>query len=243
MIRGIFSSAAGMITQYKKINVLGNNTSNVNTPGFKQSDVSFTSFGDEIARRMNDNSVIGDMQQYVVLGSEKPDLSQGDFKQTNLNTDLAVEGNGFFEVQDGTGVKYTRSGDFSVDTQGFLALPTGERLVGANGTPLQVGTDNFSVSADGTVSTAAGTVGKINLYTAQNNAQITMREDGFFNINGAQQANGLLKQGWVENSNTDVVGNVTEMMEATRSFQGCQQAFEVTDQTLDKLVTQVGSAK
>lgn len=243
MIRGIFSSAAGMITQYKKINVLGNNTSNVNTPGFKQSDVSFATFGDEVARRMDDNAAIGDIQQYVVLDSEKSDLSQGNFKQTNLSTDLAVEGSGFFEVQDGAGVKYTRAGDFSVDTQGYLALPTGERLVGADGAPLQVGTDNFSVSANGTVSTVNGAVGKINLYTSQNAAQIVRRDDGFFNINGAQQANGLLKQGWLENSNTDVVGNVTEMMAATRSFQGCQQAFEVTDQTLDKLVTQVGSVK
>lgn len=231
-----------MITQYKKINVLGNNTSNVNTPGFKQSSVSFATFGDEITSRMDDNAVIGDMSQYVVLDKESADLSQGAFKQTNLNTDLAISGNGFFAVQDGNGVKYTRNGDFSVDAQGCLALPTGERLLGANGTPLQVGTDNFSVSADGTVSTTAGTVGKINLYI-QNNAQVVRRNDGFFNINGAQPANGMIKQGWLEDSNTDVVGNVTEMMAATRSFQGSQQAFQVSDQALDKLVTQIGSVK
>lgn len=243
MVRGIFSSAAGMITQYKKINVLGNNTSNVNTPGFKQSSVSFATFGDEIARRMDDNTVIGSMPQYVTLDKETADLSQGNFKQTGLNTDLAVSGNGFFAVHDGNGIKYTRAGDFSVDTQGYLALPTGERLIGANGTPLQVGTDNFAVSADGTVSTVAGAVGKINIYASQNNAQVVRRNDGFFNINGSQPANGMIKQGWLEDSNTDVVGNVTEMMAATRSFQGSQQAFQVTDQALDKLVTQIGSIK
>lgn len=244
MIRGIFSSAAGMISQYKRIDVLGNNIANVNTPGFKDNDLAFTTFGEEIVSRMADDKNVGNLQ-YVTLNGETTDFSSGTFKQTGLSSDIAINGNGFFAVQGAGGVKYTRDGEFSVDAQGFLALPTGERLLGANGTPLQVGTDKFSVAMDGTVTTATGNVGKIDVYmprnaTAQN---IVKRNDGFFNINGAVQANGSFRQGWLEDSNTDIVGNMTEMMESTRAFQGCQQAFQVSNDALEKTVTQIGSIK
>jgi flagellar basal-body rod protein FlgG len=250
MVRGIYSSASGMITQYKQIDVLGNNTANVDTPGFKANNLSFTTFGDEIAKRMQDNVAIGDMPAGVTIGGESTDLSSGSYQQTNISTDLAINGNGFFAVQSpsGGGVKYTRDGEFSVDSQGFLALPTGERLLDATGQQMNVGGDQISVAPDGTVTTATGAKEKIDIYDTQNEKQnVVKRADGFFDITGAspvtQTAIGSIKQGYIEESNTDMVSNMTQMMEATRAFQGCQQAFQISDDTLDKLVTQVGSIK
>lgn len=250
MVRGIFSAATGMITQYEQINVLGNNTANVNTPGFKADDLSFSTFGDEITSRMMDNVPVGTISKGVTVSGEGTDLSSGSYEGTDISTDLAISGNGFFAVQSpsGGGVKYTRDGEFSVDSQGFLALPTGERLLGVNGQPLNVGGSQFSVAKDGTVTTATGATAKIDIYDTQNEKQnVLKRTDGFFDINGAtpvtQTATGSIMQGYLEDSNTDIVTNMTQMMEATRAFQGCQQAFQVSDDALDKLVTQVGTLK
>lgn len=244
MVRGIYSSAAGMETQYKRIDVLGNNISNIDTPGFKENDMTFTDFGQELATRTTDGTEVGTMPYCVVLGGETTDLTDGALKNTGISTDFAVDGNGFFAVQTPTGVAYTRGGDFTVDAQGFLALSNGERLLGQNGQPLNVGGNNFSVAENGAVTLQNGQAGgTIAVYTSQNAQNITKRADGLFNITGAVAANGAVKQGWLEDSNTDAAVNMTDMMEATRTFQGCQQAFDVDDSTLNQLVTQVGSLK
>lgn len=245
MIRGIYNAAAGMITQYKKIDVLGNNTANVNTTGYKESNITLSDFGMELARRTSDGKDVGEMPLCVVLDRETTNVAQGGLTSTTLTTDLAVDGDGFFAVRSPAGgdVKYTRAGNFSVDAQGFLALPTGDRLLNQNGAPVYVGGDKFTVETDGTVRLPNGETDKINLYTSVSAQNINKRKDGFFNIDAVQPANGTIKQGWLENSNTDIINNTVEMMAATRTFQGCQQAFQVSAQTLDKLVTQVGSLK
>lgn len=240
MVRGVYAAAAGMTTQYKKIDVLGNNIANVNTAGYKQDELSLKTFGDELAARTDDNTEVGRLPLCVSLGDEATDLSDGTQTSTSLNTDLAISGNGYFAVRDGAGaVKYTRSGNFSVDNQGFLVLPTGEELLGANNQPLNVGSQNFTVSLDGTLIRQNGTAAKIPLYGA-GNANIAKRRDGFFDITGAAPANGNIRQGWIENSNTDVIENIAGLMKAQRSFQGNQQAMQVTLQTMDRLVTEVG---
>jgi flagellar basal-body rod protein FlgF len=242
MVRGIYTSAAGMITQYKKIDVLGNNISNVNTAGYKQSDITLSDFGHELATRTNDDTQVGDMPLCVVLNRETADLSAGTLKNTGINTDLAIDGEGFFAVRSPAGgdIKYTRSGVFSVDALGRLALPTGEELLSQNGTPLYVGGNNFTISQDGTVRLANGTTAKVNVYTSGN---IQKRKDGFFNITGAVAADGSIKQGWLEDSNTDIIDNITGLMASTRNFQGCQQAFKISNSALDRVVTEIGSLK
>lgn len=245
MVRGLYSAAAGMITQYKKIDVVGNNISNVNTSGYKENSIALTDFGTELARRSTDDQQVGTMPYCVVLGNESTDFTQGSLKSTGINTDLAIEGNGFFAVEapSGGGVKYTRGGDFTVDGQGYLALPTGERLLSSDGTPLQVGGTNFSVAADGTVTRSNGSTAKLGLFSTADQNAIAKRTDGFYSITGATAVTGQIKQGWLEQSNTDVVENMTEMMSSTRSFQSCQQAFKISGDTIDKLVNEVGSIK
>jgi flagellar basal-body rod protein FlgF len=245
MIRGLYAATEGMITQYKKIDLIGNNISNINTAGYKENSVSLTDFGAELTRRSTDGKEIGTMPYSVALGEESTDFSQGTLKSTNINTDLAINGTGFFAVESpsGGGVKYTRSGDFSVDAQGYLALPTGERLLSSTGTALHVGGTNFTVGTDGTVTRADGSTGKISLYTTANTTGITLGKDGFYSITGATAATGQIKQGWLEDSNTDMVDNMTGMMSSTRNFQSCQQAFKISNETVDKLVNQVGSNK
>jgi flagellar basal-body rod protein FlgF len=246
MLRGMYSAATGMITQYKKIDVLGNNISNVNTNGFKGDSVTLKSFSEEIASRMAGNVPVGSLSNGVTVGGVSTDYTQGSLEQTGKTTDLYISGDGFFSVEAspaGGGVKYTRDGNFSVDNGGYLELASGERLLGSNGAPIYVGGTDFAVTADGTVTSGATQLGKIQLYSSQNLNGIAKRTDGFFNITTPAQANGKLVQGSLEGSNVDAISEMTGMMQATRSFQSCQQAFQTNEDSLDRLISQVGSLK
>lgn len=244
MIRGIFTSATGMITQQNKLDVVGNNVSNMNTVGYKSDGLELKPFDEELLSRMNENVAVGSTSIGATDAARYTDLSQGTYQQTNLTTDIAVNGSGFFAVQDSGGtVKYTRNGSFVVDDQGFLALNSGERLLGDNGRPVYVGGDKFTVSATGEVTTAGGAAGRISVYDSSDANGIVKRRDGFFDITALRRASGALKQGYTEGSNVDLVTSMTQMMSATRSFQANQQAYKATEETLDKLVSQVGSLR
>ena len=239
MLRGIFSSASGMIAQYKRINVISNNLSNSDTQGFKQDVTAVRSFEDELAVRSTDQQAVGTINAGATIQGVYTDLTQGDLESTGVDTNLAISGDGFFAVQgtDGT-VKYTRAGNFAADDEGYLALPSGERLLDSDGQPIAAA--DITVDADGTVSHNGVQDTAITLY----NGTAEKRDDGFYDITGAAaENNATLAQGYVELSNTDVVDGMTGLMEASRAFQSCSQAYNTATDTLDKLVTQVGSLR
>lgn len=246
MFRGIYSSATGMITQQNRIDVMGNNISNINTDGFKSNEVTLKSFQAEMARRMTDDVPVGDMSVGVTAGSVSTDFSQGNLEQTGEDTDLGINGTGFFAVEavpGGGGVKYTRDGNFSVDAQGYLQLSSGERLLGADGQPIKTGGNIFQTAADGTITENGTNIGKIQLYSPSGSNGISQRSDGFYDITSPAASGAAIMQGYIENSNVDDVNEMTGMMEATQSFQSCQQAFQVNIDSLDKLINQAGSLK
>lgn len=238
MIRGIYSSASGMIAQYKRINVMGNDLDNADSQGFKSDAVTLRSFDEELAMR-NGSSPIGTIDAGVQVGGVQTDLSQGEMEQTGVSTNIAIEGNGFFAVAaPGSAVTYTRAGDFGADAAGYLALPSGQRLLDSTGAPVSAA--GFSLQANGSYTNAAGQSGTISLY----NGTAAKRTDGFFDLTGAQASTGAnLLQGYVEKSNVSAVNGMTGLIEASRAFQSCQQAYNTATDTLDKLVTQVGSLR
>lgn len=240
MVRGVFTSTSGMTAQEKRLDLLGNNIANVGTDGYKRSDVSLSTFENELAYRTTDLEGIGGVSEGVRAGGVTTDFSPGDLKPTGIATDLALSGPGFFAVENGAGgVKYTRDGDFTLDDGGFLALPSGERLLGEDGRPIDARGGNLAVSADGTV-TAGGTFrGKLGLF----DGTAAPRRDGFYDLTGGQPAAATVRQGYVEGSNADMVGDMTGMMAATRAFQSCQQAYQVSSDTLERLVSSVGTLK
>lgn len=237
MIKGIYSSATGMIAQEQKINVIGSNIANSETDGYKRDVVSLRSFSEEVVRRMAEDVPVGTLSTGSAVDSVRTDLTQGGVELTGKTTDLCISGGGFFAVEgeDGT-VRYTRDGAFEIDAEGDLALSSGQRLLGGDGRPVHVGSDAFTVAADGTVTADNAAAGRIVLYDSQPAGGAVKQTDGFFTLAAAQPAAGTIRQGALESSNVDVVDELTGMMAASRSFQSCQQAFKTADETVDKLV-------
>ena len=124
MIKAMRTAATGMVAQQMNVDNIANNLSNVNTTGFKKSRAEF---GDVYAvsfAGVSNNAVGGGVR----LAQVAQDFSQGNVEFTNNSLDLAMNGEGFFVVEDNGGRSYTRAGAFSVDRDGFVVNSSGAKL-------------------------------------------------------------------------------------------------------------------
>ncbi|MCB1315943.1 MAG: flagellar hook protein FlgE [Leptospiraceae bacterium] len=139
MMRSLYSGVSGLKNHQTRMDVIGNNVSNVNTHGFKMERVTFM---DMISQQLSGASeprenIGGINPQQVGLGmmvaSIDKIMTQGSLQTTGKNTDVAISGDGFFVIKDGDKEFYTRAGQFNVDRDGFYVHPgTGLRVQGWN---------------------------------------------------------------------------------------------------------------
>jgi len=192
-MRSLFNGVSGVLANQTRMDVAGNNLANSGTLGFKTSTPLSTSVFEQSVR---DSSAAQPIGLSTGLGTQIVGVSrnyeQGALQRTNVPTDLSLEGDGFFVVNtgkaDGT-THLTRSGNFTVDAEGYLRLPSGQYLMG-EGTPIagntgveglpstriqipsKLGSEsvvNFSVGADGTVvvTGSGGTTKTVGMITVQ----------------------------------------------------------------------------
>jgi len=135
MIQSLFSGVSGMLANQDEMDIIGNNIANANTTAFKSSDADFTESFDQISRAATVNEPVG---LAVGLGTQvsgtTTDFGQGVFQTTNVPTDMAINGSGFFVVQTIGGANYvTRNGAFVEDSSGYLRTTNGDFLMGTTG--------------------------------------------------------------------------------------------------------------
>jgi flagellar hook protein FlgE len=130
MMRSMFSGVAGLRAHQTMMDVVGNNIANVNTAGYKASEVTFQEALTQIMRGASANQNPLQLGLGVKVASIDPIFTQGASQVTGRATDLAIQGDGFFIVQQGNGQLYTRAGAFSLDANGNLSSPSGERVMG-----------------------------------------------------------------------------------------------------------------
>ena len=257
MINSLFISKTGMEAQQTQLDVISNNLANVSTNGFKKSHAVFEDLMYQNLRQVgsstSEQSTLPTGLQ-IGLGvrtvATARSFSQGNLQQTSNNLDVAVQGNGFFQLTmpDGT-IGYTRDGAFQIDNQG--------RMVNSNGLPLSGGitvpanATNVTISADGAVSatvpgnTAPQSIGTITLASFVNPAGLEPKGQNVYaesaasgqpNV-GTAGANGLgnLMQGFVETSNVNVVQELVTMIQTQRAYEMNSKAIQTSDQMLQKL--------
>lgn len=180
MFRGVYTATSGMIANERKQEMLTNNLSNAETPGYKQDQTVLRSFPDILIHRIRDEqglnvqgkpsfpgkTLLGVLHTGVYAQEGIPSFRQGDLKETGRFIDFALvdqalpinpetneRGNLFFAVQKEEGeVRYTRNGQFAVDPQGFLTTGEGYYVLNQELDRIEVGTGGFNVSEDGRIS-------------------------------------------------------------------------------------------
>jgi len=247
MDRGLYIAATGMTSAMVRQDTIANNLANVSTVGFKADRVVNETFADSLLYTMKNGSpqVMGTMNYGTRVAGTVTDFGQGSFRATEQPLDLAIGGDGFFSVRmaDGT-VAYTRNGQFTRSSDGFMVTQTGEYLLGPDLLPVYAGTDGDPViSADGQVRAADGSaLGQISIVTLDipsarkvgQNLWVGAETGGF--PPGTQ-----LKQGFVEASGVNSVKEMVEMITTLRSYESSQRVITSIDGTLDKAVNSVGT--
>jgi flagellar hook protein FlgE len=154
LIGTLTTGVSGVLTNSRALNIIGDNISNVNTTGFKSSKAVF---GDLFSTSLAGGTLTSQVGKGAQLLGSLQSFEQGAFENSTSALDLAVDGNGFFIVNDGTGNFYTRAGQFRVSEDGFVETLTGEVLQGFEITNNVVGTNLTDVSLTGLQSSPQAT--------------------------------------------------------------------------------------
>lgn len=268
MFRGFFTAASGMIAEQRRTDLLTNNMSNANTPGYKEDQTSLRAFPEMLLNLLNKQAStgprVGALNTGVYLQEAVPKFIQGDLQQTGNNTDMALvdinmpvnnatkqKGEVFFTVQDQNGKpRYTRDGNFTLDQQGYLTTGDGLYILDQNGKHIQLNNDQFTVSNTGKITGQNGMSKQLGIAFANNPDQQLIKEgDGLFSTqNGAALPNAAnqpsvqfkLQQGFLEQSNVDLTKAMTDMLTNYRSFEENSKVLQTYDKSMDLAVNQVG---
>ncbi|RJO67164.1 MAG: flagellar basal-body rod protein FlgG [Myxococcales bacterium] len=260
MIAALNTAATGMEAQQILIDIIANNLANVNTNGFKRSRGNFQDLLYRTVRAAGTSSAAGvELPTGLQIGQGTRTVSterlfgQGQYKNTQAPLDVAIEGNGFFQVQSPNGeIVYTRDGSFKTDAQGQVVTSEGYLLDPAISIPQDA--TSITIGEDGTVSvtlagqTEATEVGQIQLASFVNPAGLEAIGRGFFRPSGSsgqaiqavpgQDGLGSLSQGFLETSNVKVVEEMIDMIAGQRAYEINSKVIQTADQML-RNVTQI----
>lgn len=261
MLRSMYSGISGMKNFQTKLDVIGNNIANVNTYGFKKGR---TTFKDALNQTISGASAAGDATGgknaiQVGLGST---LATIDTVHTNSNLqttgralDLGIEGDGYFIVQDGDKLYFTRSGNFYIDEQGFLVNGDGFYVLQSDGSSrIEFSAEDiasFSIGSTGVINTVdedgnVQEIGVIGLATFSNTSGLVKTGSNLFQQSASsgepnfgapgELGKGTIASGFLEMSNVDLSEEFTEMIVAQRGFQANTRIITTSDEILQELV-------
>ena len=256
MIRSLWTAASGMKSQSLNIDVISNNLANVNTTGFKTSRADFQDLLYETLRQAGtSSSETTDVPTGIQVGhGSRPVAShkiftEGDFQQTNNELDMAIEGNGFFQITQPTGeIAYSRDGAFKMDSEGRIVTSDGFLLE----PEITIPSDSISLSIgiDGTVSvlqagsstpteigtiTLARFINPAGLHSIGRNLYLPTNASGDAIVGTAgEDGLGSLAQGFLEMSNVSVVDEMVKMITAQRAYEINSKTIQAADDMLQQ---------
>ncbi len=254
MMRSLWAAATGMAAQQTNIDVIANNLANVNTVGFKASRVDFQDLVYQTYSEPGAATTEGTQMPTGVqvglgtrLAAVQRIYSPGNLRQTGNSLDLAIEGDGFFQIMMPDGrTAYTRDGALKLDGQG--------RLVNSDGQPLDpeitIPSDatHVNIGSDGTVSVSvagqneAEQIGQITLTKFLNPAGLSSIGRNLLlptaasgePVTGAPGSEGMgtLGQGFIELSNVSIIEEMVNMIVAQRAYEVNSKCIQVADEML-----------
>jgi len=254
MMRSLWTAASGMQAQTANIDVISNNLANVNTAGFKRSRADFQDLLYETMRAPGTNAPGGNQVPTGIqighgtrLVATQKIFMQGDFQHTENQLDMAIEGQGFFQITQANGdITYTRAGNFKIDGEGRIVSPDGLLME----PEITIPTDalSVSISTDGTVSvlqpgqSQPTDVGTVELARFVNPAGLQSIGRNLFTQTAAsgepttgtagEDGFGTIAQGYLEMSNVSVVDEMVNMITAQRAYEINSKAIQASDDML-----------
>lgn len=252
-----YIGATGLEAQQRALDVLAHNITNMNTSTFKRSTVQFVELVTPAATGSDvSNSGVANSGGDLIAGlsgvrsaAANTVWTLGDLKATGSSSDIAINGNGFIEVQGSDGqLKLWRGGTLKVNADGFLATSDGLPLRSMISVPATA--TNLTIASDGTVTAVTATgesatkLGQIELANVANPEQLQPLGGGYFdNPNGdsvmamtpGQEGSGQLVQGSLEGSNVNLADQMVELLLVQRAYGASAQLVQAGDQVMSIL--------
>ncbi|MGA2657335.1 MAG: flagellar hook-basal body protein [Verrucomicrobiota bacterium] len=245
----LYQAASGMNASSRWQETIAENLASSQIPGFKRQDVTFSAVQSGFLAR-GPGALSGPAQRFEMpLAASSTNFQPGELRPTGVNTDLAIEGTGFFDVQmpDGTH-GYTRDGEFRVDMQGQLVNKQGLPVMGEGG-PIHLDPRTASaitVAINGQISQGGMVKGRLKLAEFNDTKVLVPAGAGCFlvadpAIEPSTPATVTVHQGFLENSNSSSVLEMGNLVTAMRLYEANQKVAQMEDDRISRLITDVAS--
>lgn len=265
MVRGLYTNGWSMLAHTRKMDVIANNLANVNTHGYKKETATLGTFPELMIRRiydvrsqLNPSAYVGNVELSSDIDQNFVFFNPGPSEWTEKSLDIAIDdyegednasrARSFFTVQlnnpaaGDDGIRYTRDGSFVIGADQLLRTLSGDLVLGVGG-PIRLEGEDFTVTKDGTVIQNEAVVGRLRITSFED--PHTLRKIGGNLLTATQNSvvrpfDGVLRQGYVEQSNVNVVSEMVDMIACERAYEANQKMIWFIDGTLDKVVNEVG---
>jgi flagellar basal-body rod protein FlgG len=253
MNRAIYPILSGALAQERQMQVFANNMANVNTAGFKQDAQAFKSvmaqvqvgapiiahtvgFGHQIGVRPAGPSE----RVFAAPHMLRTSFEAGRIRITGNSLDAAIQGSGFFEVKTPQGIRYTRSGMFSLDAQRRLVTNLGYPVMGTKG-EIKIPPGSAQISAQGAIHVDGQPVATLKVMDFPVDGMPEKNLDGLFASDSAQTAkNPPVQGGHIEESNVNSIGEMVKMIQGTRNYESAQKLIQTLDHMAEVSIQSVG---
>jgi flagellar basal-body rod protein FlgF len=253
VIYGLYLSASGVITSSFRQDVIANNIANSETVGFKK-DLSLIQQRLTADQERMQSGGIGAKTDPLLeniggglfVGRSLIDSRQGEFEPTGNSLDVGIQGKGYFAVTSNGQLHLTRNGEFLVDRQGNLVLSNdvGQNVLDIKQSPIHLSsTSPVEIAPDGTVTQNGKAVAQIGAFDVPDPTRL--QKEGGSLLSAPPNvmlttATPQLRSKFVERSNVDAATELADLMDAQRQLEANANMIKVQDETLDKLVNDVG---
>ena len=259
MHESIYIAASAGIKQARKMEMIAQNLANVNNTGYKKDALVFKEmmppFPPDSGLDAGKNILLSPEKSnknvsYVGITDQYTDFSTGGIKKTGGVLDIALDGEAFFKVQSPDGPRYTRNGNFRLNTDKQLVNQNGNQVLDRNDTPVVIDAPGkISIDGEGSISVGNGlantTITNIKLVNFENKKLLEKSGDGLYRNKGLPEEeleaiDIKTRQGFLESSNVTSVEEMTEMVGTLRIFESYQKIIQSIDSMNDQSVNTIG---
>ena len=242
MDNALFVGLSRQMILRREMEIIANNIANMDTTGFKVESMMQKTDPAEPAVTLGGPRPV----KFVAPDGVARDFGQGVLTRTGGELDMAIEGQGFFQVQTPQGPRFTRDGRFTTDPTGRLVTQGGHAVLDASGGEITIDLEKgqVAVGADGTMSQGNEQVGKVGMYTFANAGALEKAGDNLFrnasNLAANPAAEAKLRQGHLEGSNVKPVLEITRMIEVSRAYESTAKMMDSEHELSRRAVERLG---
>jgi len=240
MDSGYYAAMTGLVARNQALDTAAANLANAQTPGYRAEREYFRSV--LLGPDALDSQLGRTVNNYGLLGGNQLSMKQGPLQSTGNPLDLAIEGEGFFQIQTSGGIRYTRDGSFHRAQNGQLVTSAGEPVLSSVGKAIAVPPGEVSVGADGTLSVEGGAVAIIGVVAFPAGSNLTAEGANRYaapqGVIPATSKGASVHQGALEAANQDVIQGSLDLIVMQRQAEMMQRALTVFHTDFNKFAAE-----